>query len=50
MLPLEQMSCNTFDLHEEIIGLENKFSVFLRVAILHRFYCKVTEFIQATIC
>ena len=23
-----------------IIGLENQFSVFLRVAVLHRFYCK----------
>ena len=22
-----------------IIGLENQFSVFLRVAVLHRFYC-----------
>ena len=31
--------CNTFDLHYAIIGLENHFSVFLRVAILHRFYC-----------
>ena len=29
--------CNTFDLHEAIIGLENQFSVFLRVAVLHRF-------------
>ena len=31
--------CNTFDLHKVIIGLENQFSVFLRVALLHRFYC-----------
>ena len=31
--------CNTFDLHLAIIGLENQFSVFLRVAILHRFFC-----------
>ena len=31
--------CNTFDLHQEIIGLENQFSDFLRVTILHRFYC-----------
>ena len=31
--------CNTFDLHEEIIGLENQFVVFLRVAVLDRFYC-----------
>ena len=33
--------CNTctFDLHEAIIGLENQFFVFLRVAVLHRFSC-----------
>ena len=31
--------CNTFDLHYLIIGLENQFSVFLRVAVLRRFYC-----------
>ena len=31
----------TFDLHQEIIGLENQFSVFLRVATLHRLYCTV---------
>ena len=31
--------CNTFDLHYAIIGLENHFFVFLRVAVLHRFYC-----------
>ena len=31
--------CNTFDLHLVIIGLENQFSVILRVAILYRFYC-----------
>ena len=31
--------CNTFDLHLAIIGLENQFSVFLRFAVLHRFYC-----------
>ena len=31
--------CNTFDLHLAIIGLENQFLVFLRVAVLHRFYC-----------
>ena len=30
--------CNTFDLHLVIIGLENQFVVFLRVAVLHRFY------------
>ena len=28
-----------FDLHYTIIGLENLFSVFLGVAVLHRFYC-----------
>ena len=28
-----------FDLHLVIIGLENQFLVFLRVATLHRFYC-----------
>ena len=31
--------CNAFDLHLVIIGLENHFLVFLRVAVLHRFYC-----------
>ena len=31
--------CNTFDLHLAIISLDYQFSVFLRVAILHRFYC-----------
>ena len=31
--------CNTFDLHLAIIDLENQFSVFFRVAVLHRFYC-----------
>ena len=31
--------CNTFDLHKAIIGLGNQFLVFLRVAVLHRFYC-----------
>ena len=30
----------TFDLHA-IVCLENQFSVFLRVAVLHRFYCIV---------
>ena len=32
--------CNNFYLHLAIIGLENLFLVFLRVAVLHRFYCK----------
>ena len=31
--------CNTFDLHLGIIGLEKQFVVFMRVAILHRFFC-----------
>ena len=40
MPPLELGAfCNTFDLHEVIIGLENQFLVFLRVAVLDRFYC-----------
>ena len=29
--------CNTFDLHNEIVGLEDQFLVFLRVAVLDRF-------------
>ena len=29
----------SFDLHQATIGLVNQFSVFLRVAVLHRFYC-----------
>ena len=33
--------CNTFDFHLAIISLENQFLVFLRVAVLHRFYCTV---------
>ena len=31
--------CNTFDLHLAITGLENQFLVFLRVAVLDRFWC-----------
>ena len=31
--------CNTFDTHKSLISLENPFLVFLRVAVLHRFYC-----------
>ena len=30
--------CNTFDLHKARTGLETKFSVILRVAVLRRFY------------
>ena len=41
--------CNAFDLYEAIIGLENQFSVFLRVAVLHRFNCIVNlEFVKKT--
>ena len=29
--------CNTFDLHEAIIGIENQFSVFLKVAVYTAF-------------
>ena len=29
--------CNTFNLHWAIIGIENQFSFFLRVTVLHRF-------------
>ena len=36
--------CNTFDLHYGIIGHENQFLVFLRVAILHRFYCILLQY------
>ena len=32
--------CNIFDL-QAIVGLENQFSVLLRVAVLRRFYCIV---------
>ena len=30
---------NTYDLHYAIIGIENQLSVFLRVTVLHWFYC-----------
>ena len=33
--------CNTFDLHLAIIGLENQFSVFLRVAVLPQVLLKL---------
>ena len=33
--------CDTFDLHLGIICLEKQFVVFLKVAVLHRFYCIV---------
>ena len=35
--------CNAFGLHSAIIGLENQFLVFLRAALLHRFYCMYFE-------
>ena len=35
--------CNTLDLHLAITGLENQFPVFLRVAVLHRFYCYISK-------
>ena len=38
---VEWAFCNTFDLHQAIIGLENKFFVFLRATVLDRFYCSV---------
>ena len=38
--PLEAF-CNTFDRHQALIGLENHFFFFLRVAVLHRPYCRV---------
>ena len=38
--------CNTFDLHLAIIGLENQFLVFLRMAVLHSFYCKLISFTE----
>ena len=31
--------CNALVLHLAIIGLENQFLVFLRMAVLDRFYC-----------
>ena len=32
--------CNAFDLYQAKICLEKQFLAFLRVAVLHRFYCK----------
>ena len=34
----EHSAIYTFYLHKAIIGIKNKNSVFLRVAVLHRFY------------
>ena len=39
---LQNAPSNTFDLHKAIIGLENQDSVFLKLAVLHRFYCTWT--------
>ena len=38
--------CNTFDVHYAIIGLENHILVFLRVAVVHRLYCKLSFVFQ----
>ena len=35
--------CSPLDLHYAIIGLENQFFVFLRVAVLDRFYMTVGQ-------
>ena len=37
---------NAFDLHKAIIGLENQFVVFLRVAVLHRFYLTLFQIFE----
>ena len=34
----------SFDLHSAIIGLIYQFSVFLRVAVLHRCYCSSDDY------
>ena len=39
--------CDTFDLHEAIIGLGNQFFVFLRVVVLDRFYCNSVSICNA---
>ena len=39
LLKVESIAfCNIFVLHLVIIGIENQFSLFLRVVVLHRFY------------
>ena len=40
--------CNTFDLHQAIIGLKKQFLVFFRVAVLHRFYCTLYLIVMST--
>ena len=37
--PLGAFFCNAFDLHYAIIGPENQVLIFLRVAVLCKFYC-----------
>ena len=39
MLPSKHSA--TYELHSAIIGIENLFTVFFRVAVLHRFYCTI---------
>ena len=39
MLPLEHSAILLTSI-KAIIGIENQFLVFLRVTVLHRFYCK----------
>ena len=45
-----QNACNNFDLRYEMIGLENKFSIFLREVVLHRFYCIQLVFSWSGLC
>ena len=46
---ISDMSCNSFDLHKVIIGLENQFLVSLGVAALDRFYCTSMCFIYVVL-
>ena len=39
LLPNGSLMVNTFDLHYAIISIEYQYFVFLRVAVLYRFYC-----------
>ena len=41
--------CNTFNLHKAIIGIENQFLVFLRVAVLRRFFC-ISRMMRSVLC
>ena len=38
--------CNIFDLHYSIIRLIKRFSVILRVAVLHMFYCILRQLVS----